>query len=177
MTMIPDVHKLHTDLDNNTVLFLDILDTMPADRLHMKNEQTAWSIMDCAEHMLIAEQQVASTLQGPAEPVKDRAPNSKVAQISQSFMDFDKRLFVLGEPPTLEGGYKDIATFSNAFRHNRECIKAILAKEPADWLCRGTEHASFGYMTRMEWVYYLIYHTERHLQQIHRIEASLENMQ
>src|SRR5690606_33773366 len=106
MTMIPDLHKLHTDLDNNTTLFLDILDTMPADRLQMKNEETAWSILECAEHMLIAEQQVAQTLQGPAEPVKDRAPNSKVAQISQHFMDFDKRLFALREPPTLEGGYQ-----------------------------------------------------------------------
>jgi len=175
--MIPDVHKLHTDLDNNTALFLDILDTVPADRLQMKNEQTAWSIMECAEHMLIAEQQVAQTLQGPAEPVKDRAPNSKVTRISQTFVDFDKRLLALSDPPTLKGGYKDITTFSKAFRHNRECIKALLASQPADWLCKRTEHATFGFMTRMEWVYYLIYHTERHLQQIHRIEASLENMQ
>ena len=174
--MIPDIHKLCTDLDNNTRLFLDILDTVPPDKLHQKNAQTAWCIMDCAEHMLICEQGVARALQGAAEPVTDRAPNSKVPDISHSFMDFDKRLRVMGEPDTLEGGYQSTADFSKAFRQNRESVKATLQKEPVDWLCKDMEHPIFGFMTRIEWVYYLIYHTERHLQQINRIEASLENM-
>jgi uncharacterized damage-inducible protein DinB len=174
--MIPDIHKLYTDLDNNTRLFLDILDTIPPEKLQQTNEQTAWSIMDCAEHMLISEQAVAKTLRGKAEPVKDRAPNSKVQDISHSFMDFDKRLQVTGEPDTLEG-YDNTADFSKAFRQNREDLKAILEKEPLDWVCKDMEHPIFGFMTRIEWVYYLIYHTERHMQQINRIEASLENMQ
>lgn len=166
-----------TDLDNNTQLFLDILDTVHPDKLHQKNEQTTWSIMDCAEHMLISEQSVTGALKGAAEPVKDRAPNSKVPDISRSFMDFDKRLRVTGEPDTLKGGYKSTADFSKAFRQNREIIKDTLRKEPVDWLCKDMEHPVFGFMTRIEWVYYLIYHTERHLQQINRIEASLENME
>ena len=49
--MIPDIHKLYTDLDNNTRLFLDIFDTIPADKLQQKSEQTNWSIMDCAEKL------------------------------------------------------------------------------------------------------------------------------
>jgi hypothetical protein len=174
--MIPDMQKLCTDLDNNTRLFLDILDTVPGDKLHRTNEQTAWSVMDCAEHMLIYEQQVTQALQGPAEPVTDRAPNSKVADISHSFMDFDRRLRVMGEPDTLLGGFTNVADFSRTFRQNRETVKAILQKEAIDWLCKDLEHPVFGFMTRMEWVYYLIYHTERHLQQINRIEACLENM-
>jgi hypothetical protein len=173
--MIPDIHKLKADLDNNTRLFLDILDTVPAEKLQRKNEQTAWSIMDCAEHMLISEQAVVKTIQGDAIPVEDRAVNSKVADISHAFMDFDRRLRVTGEPDTLKG-YDNIADFSEAFRQNRETLKATLEKEPVEWLCKGMEHPIFGFMTRIEWVYYLIYHTERHLQQINRIEASLENM-
>jgi len=174
--MVPDINKLCTDLDNNTRLFLDILDTVPPEKLQLTNEQTAWCIMDLAEHVLIYEQQVVKALQGAAEPVKDRAPDSKVNDISHSFFDFEKRLTVTGDPDTLEGGYTNVADFSKTFRQNREDIKAILHKEPIDWLCKALEHPIFGFMTRMEWVYYLIYHTERHLQQINRIEASLENM-
>jgi hypothetical protein len=174
--MIPDIHKLCTDLDNNTQLFLDILDTVPFDKLHLKNEQTAWCIMDCAEHLLIYEQEVIKALGGDAEPVKDRAPNSKVGDISHSFLEFDRRLRVSGDPDTLEGGFTNVADFSHTFRQNREAIKAVLRREPIDWLCKDLEHPVFGFMTRIEWVYYLIYHTERHLQQINRIESSLENM-
>ena len=174
--MIPDIHKLYTDLDNNTRLFLDIFDTIPADKLQQKSEQTNWSIMDCAEHMLISEQAVTQALSGKAEPVEDREPNSKVADISHSFTEFDKRLRGTGGPDTLEGGYNNTADFSRAFRQNREDLKVILEKEPIDWVCKEKEHPIFGFMTRIEWVYYLIYHTERHLQQINRIEASLENI-
>lgn len=173
--MIPDINKLCTDLDNNTRLFLDILDTVPPDKVHLTNELSDWCIMDCAEHLLIYEQQVIKALQGPAEPVKDRAPNSKVSDISHSFLEFDRRLRVTGDPDTLQGGYTNVADFSKTFRQNREDIKALLHKEPIDWLCTAMEHPIFGFMTRIEWVYYLIYHTERHLQQINRIEAGFEN--
>lgn len=175
--MVPDINKLCTDLDNNTRLFLDILDTVTPEKLHLRNEQTEWCIMECAEHVLIYEQQVVKALEGAAEPVKDRAPNSKVSDISHSFFEFEKRLRVTGNADTLQGGYGNMADFSKTFRQNREDIKAVLHKEPVDWLCKDMEHPIFGFMTRIEWVYYLIYHTERHLQQINRIEASLENMQ
>ncbi|WP_298732795.1 DinB family protein [uncultured Chitinophaga sp.] len=174
--MVPDIHKLCTDLDNNTRLFLDILDTVPPGKLQQTSEQTAWCIMDCAEHVLIYEQQVVKVLQGTSSPVKDRAPNSKVNDISHSFLEFDKRLQVQGDPDTLQGGFKNIADFSKAFRQNREEIKAVLQQEPIDQVCNDMEHPVFGFLTRIEWAYYLIYHTERHLQQINRIEASLENM-
>jgi len=173
--MIPDIHQLHTDLDNNTRLLLDILDTIPAEKLQSKNPRTTWSIMECAEHILITEQAVCKALQGPAHPITDRAPDSKLQQISQAFLELDQRLRVNGEPETLDGGYENIATFNPAFRQNREDIKTALQQAPLEWLCEKLEHSSFGYLTRLEWAYYLIYHTERHLQQINRIEASLEN--
>jgi hypothetical protein len=176
MTMIPDIHQLFADLDNNTNLFLDILDAIPKEKLQLKNRQTTWSIMECAEHILISEQAVCKALQGPSHPITDRAPDSKVEQITQDFMEFGHRLRVAGEPETLNGGYKDIASFSPAFRENREMIKTALRQAPLEWLCENMEHNNFGYLTRLEWAYYLMYHAERHLQQINRIEASLENM-
>ncbi len=171
--MIPDIHQLQEDLDNNTRLFLDILDTISADKLQQKNPRTEWSIMECAEHLLIIEQQVAKTLQHASKPVEGRAPDSKIAQIDQSFLEFDKRLRYVADPVTLEEGYPDVASFSQAFRHNRNLIKAALAQSPLDEECQGAEHPLFGHLTRLEWAHYVICHTERHLQQINRIEASL----
>ncbi|KAA2240161.1 DinB family protein [Chitinophaga agrisoli] len=171
--MIPDIHQLQEDLDNNSRLFLDILDTIPADKLQQKNARTEWSIMECAEHLLITEQQVAKTLQHPSRPVEGREPDSKIAQIDKSFLEFDKRLLYVPDPDTMEGAFKDVAGFSQAFRHNRNLIKAALAQAPLDEECRGAEHPLFGHMTRLEWAHYVISHTERHLQQINRIEASL----
>ena len=173
--MIPAIQQLNTDLDNNTNLLLDILDTVPAAKLQLKNPRTEWSIMECAEHILISEQAVAKALQGPSHPIEDRAPDSKLEELNKNFLEFDQRLRVSSDPETLDGGYDNIKSFSQAFRQNRELIKEALQQAPLEWLCEKLEHAKFGYLTRLEWAYYLIYHTERHLQQINRIEASLEN--
>jgi hypothetical protein len=39
--------------------------------------------------------------------------------------------------------------------------------------CIGLPHVRIGVMTRMEWVYFTIYHTERHLKQLQRLQESV----
>jgi hypothetical protein len=172
--MLPDIADLKVQLDNNTALFLDILDTIPADKLTARNQHTQWNIMESAEHVLMIEQSVRETLEGKITPVVDRTPDSKVKPIADLFMDLSKRLFVT-KPISSKTVYKDIASYSKDFRANRELIKASLDKN-AEMECKAFEHNLFGYLTKIEWIYYLIYHTERHLQQISRIEDNLENM-
>jgi len=172
--MLPNIADLKTQLDNNTSLFLDILDTIPTDKLMVRNQHTQWTIMESAEHVLMIEQSVSETLQGKTAPVQDRLPDSKVKQISELFMDFSKRLFVT-KPIASKTVYKDMASYSADFRATRELIKGALEHHP-EQECKAFEHNLFGFLTKIEWIYYLIYHTERHLHQISRIEDNLENM-
>lgn len=170
--MSTELSALQEALDNNTRLFLDILDTISPERLQQRPPQSDWSIMECAEHVMMIEENIANTLQGPVRPIAAREPDSKLPQIQASLLEFDQRLRVT-RPVSPEDNHPDITTFSKAFRHNRNKIKATLADGNLDDECTGYEHPMFGILTRKEWAYFVIFHTERHLQQINRLETLL----
>lgn len=173
--MLPDINTIHKHLDENTRLFLDILDTIPPDKLNRTNPNVQWSILSCAEHLLIREEEIhTQALHGPTKPVADREPDSKINAIRECFEDLDKRLAV--PAPTIpDHSYEDIASFSKAFRANREAIKTAL-KDHLTEECLEVEHTwlGLGLFTKIEWAYYLIFHAEKHLQQITKIEATLD---
>ena len=172
--MDADKTTLVRDLDTNTDLFLDILDTIPTEKLHAKNIKTEWSIMECAEHMLIMEQGVTRTLQDVSVPLEGRAPDSKVPQLEDVFLHLQARLkHELAENSAAT--YADVRKFAADFRTNREAIKQAIAQKDILAEYRGYEHPAFGFLTGLEWLHYLVVHTERHLQQINRIEAVLTN--
>ncbi|ASZ14380.1 DinB family protein [Chitinophaga pendula] len=170
--MSTTLSQLQEALDNNTRLFLDILDTISPERIHQRPPQSDWSIMECAEHVMMIEEDIANTLHGPVRPIANRAPDSKLPQIQASLLEFTQRLRVV-RPVRPEDNHPDIRTFSEAFRHNRNKIKAALADGNLDDECTGHEHPIFGMLTKKEWAYFLIFHTERHLQQINRLETLL----
>ncbi|HEY0272808.1 MAG TPA: DinB family protein [Chitinophaga sp.] len=173
--MDPATTQLLQDLDANTSLFLDILDTVPPFLLHAKNDKTEWSIMECAEHMLIMEQAVTRTLQGPTRPLKDdRAPDSKFSQLEGVFLELQPRL-KHERPENSEVSYADVRKFAADFRANREAIKQALAGKNIREEFSNYEHPAFGFLTGLEWLRYLVVHTERHLHQINRIESVLTN--
>lgn len=171
-----DVEKnsLLQDLDTNTTLFLDILDTIPDRKLHARNDRTTWSIMEVAEHMLIMEQAVTQTLQGDTRPLEGRAPDAKLSQLESVFLDLQTRTqYRLPENSAVT--YADVRKFATDFRANREAIKQALADKDLHQEFAGYEHPHFGFLTGLEWLHYLVVHTERHLHQINRIESVLND--
>lgn len=167
-------NRLLQDLDTNTTLFLDILDTIPDRKLHAKNDKTAWSIMEVAEHMLMMEETVCHALQGDTRPLDGRGPDAKLPQLESVFLDLQTRT-QYRNPENSAVTYADVRKFAADFRANREDIKQALADKDIRQEFAGYEHPHFGFLTGLEWLHYLVVHTERHLHQINRIESVLND--
>lgn len=102
----------------------------------------------------------------------DRNPTEKIEKIKFRFGDYTHKL-TAGEPIKPRGEFTDKEKVLRAIVSNRSEILQL--PQEGSWfdLCLGFEHAIFGYLTKIEWLYFCIFHAERHLQQMQTIEERL----
>jgi hypothetical protein len=51
---------------------------------------------------------------------------------------------------------------------SKEILNAMQANDPTE-VCTGFEIPGFGPFTRLEWLYFITYHTQRHVWQLERM--------
>lgn len=168
---ILDTVKIISELDNSTKLITDKVSGLPFESFNMRKEKGAWSAGDCIEHLVIIERSARNTLMGPVK-YYNRDYDQKIPVVKKAFDD-DVKKFIAGKlaaPPEASRNPEHIIA---EFISNREEIKKVISKEDLTVLCDAFRHPLFGHFTRLEWIYFVIYHSQRHSRQIERIIATL----
>lgn len=149
---------------HNTDAFLDILQMIDPALLSVKPSEREWSVLEVCEHIMTLEQTLQFVLNGPTTPLNRQAIR-QVAFIKDTFSDFNQRLKA---PPRVRpiGRISNLNQVLIGFPKNREMLW-----EQGDWesIYTGFAHPLFGQLTKAEWLYFCVFHTQRHLYQIERI--------
>jgi hypothetical protein len=169
-----DLQTVTRGLTQNTTNILLCLDGIDSKTMMIRPAEKSWSLMECFEHVHNLEKLLLGIFNGPTEHT-DRDPADKADHIKEIFSN-DTRKLNAPDPIVPKAGFNDKEVLEQAIVSTRAALILAAALEP-DELCMSFAHHYFGNMTRLEWLYFTFYHSQRHLRQAERIKAQLVNMQ
>ncbi len=159
----------------DTVLgeLLQTLSSITQQQLNTVPFQGSWTAGQLAEHLILSNSGFAQIINGPVKET-ERAPDEKVKTIKANFLDFTAK----AESPDFVKP-KNIGHKKEELLHSLQDIKATI-KEAIQTLdlsktCLAFEIPVYGFLTRLEAMHFVIYHTQRHLQQLKNIVKVLNN--
>ncbi len=168
---MPSIQEVKNALKKSTNQLVEALTNFPKRDFNKKPSAGAWSAGDVAEHLwLIDIAIIEKVIQGPLQST-DRGTIEKVDKIKAAFLDFETKFTADLTKPADRAKDKDVII--NKIKTSRQNFMDLLDTTNLRQECLGFNHSLFGLMTGIEWVYYTIYHSERHLEQIERIENEL----
>lgn len=162
-----DKNTLLSELDASSQQLLQHLSFFSADDFNQKLSDLEWSAAQIAEHLLLLEMVAIKVIAGKTIPT-NRPPDQKCGVIKGSMEDMGTKykapevIWPSSEP-------KDPQTMIAQFQVQRDQLKKMIAATDITEACMSFKHTSLGTLTRLEWVYFAIYHTQRHLQQMLRL--------
>ncbi|HEY5461629.1 MAG TPA: DinB family protein [Hanamia sp.] len=133
----------------------------------------SWTAAQVGDHLLKS-YGLIKVLNGQAVETR-RLPVKEIETVKKIFIDFDAKyksaenLFPTNEPIEKEKLLSEL--------HKRiGQIKEVIQIKDLTETCVGVPFKGIGELTRIEWLYVILYHTQRHIHQIKNILKSLESI-
>jgi hypothetical protein len=149
---------------------LQILDAFSDQEFNTVPPCGGWTPGQVAEHLLLSAG-VVEVISGRTVAAT-RPPDEKVAGIAAIFLDFTTKLSSPDFIIPAEGHY-DKQEIMNRLRVVWTKLAAAVKLLDLSVVCLDFEFPGSGTLTRLEWIKFYIFHTRRHIAQLHRIYASM----
>ncbi len=150
---------------------LETLDLFSQEQLNMVPFEGSWTGGQTAEHLLKSRSGLVDILSYNTAPA-ERAPDEKVQPLKEMFLNFEVKFQAPNElAPTNPGHDKD--DLYKELGQNGQALDGAIAEMNFDLLCKAFPFPVFGYLTRLEWLYFTAFHTQRHTRQMKNILEKL----
>lgn len=158
-------------IDRNTQQVHDAIGALDTDFINRKPNSGVWSLAQVVDHLTRSDAVMTRVIRGTTEPC-DRDPFEKVDQMRNRFGDFESKLSAFGM--LIPGNEAmEIDEVVHKFSEARAQLRDAVASADLNVLCTRFAHPLFGQLTRGEWGWFTVIHTERHLVQFNRIKSIL----
>lgn len=160
-------NTLIMDLEGATERLAEAIGDFPVNEFNKSASIGTWSAGDIAEHLYIVESFIGRIMTGAVRP-SDRDPMQKAQLLGTTFKDFERK-FTAGKEiyPTEVPKNRDEIT--QKLVNNRTTLVNTIKTHDLTESCLDFIHPKFGELTRAEWIYFIIYHGDRHLQQLENV--------
>jgi uncharacterized damage-inducible protein DinB len=165
-------HKIINELSASTKTLINEFAGIDEELFNIKPSENVWSAGNIAEHLIILESYINKIFTGKTKN-SDRDPLKNVELIKQYLMDFDKKLNA-PEPIAPQKTTIGKEYILKEFWENRNTLNKIISINDLTLVCLEFNHRLFGELTGAEWVYFIIFHTERHLYQLNKLVKRLK---
>lgn len=159
------------DLNLNTEFLEQSIAEIDIKQINKVPKDGTWSVLQVLEHIYYVEKGTFFLMQGPVKE-NYRKPFEKIEEIKTYLLDFNKKAEAPGTTQP-KGKFDDPSKALEKIRANRSAIIEHMTNENKYDLVDSFEHFYFGKMTRIEWLYMMIYHVDRH---IHQADIMLQKM-
>lgn len=151
--------------------FLSTLNGFTEEQFNTQPGYGGWTAGQVAEHLLKSAG-VVETIAGRTEPTTTRQPDAHCPMIASIFLDFNTKLqspdFIIPSD-----GYHDKQEFVGKLTTVWEKIKQGVSLLDLSVTCLDFEFPTVGPLTRLEWLWFYVWHTQRHLNQLKKIHAAI----
>jgi hypothetical protein len=160
-------------LDTNTNDTLELAKKCTAAQLNFK-DGSRWSVMEVLEHIYIVDKICFSLLSRPAAE-KESATNEIYGNEKMKHIMIANRKRKVESPAGMEpkGSISDVPTFVHLFLQQRNLLKQDLLSNKITVSNKTHRHPTLGEMTIADWLYFMVHHANRHLEQIKENMAAL----
>jgi hypothetical protein len=161
------IQILVEELRTSCARFLSVLGDVPEVLRNLRESESAWSIMDCAEHVCLVEELMATSL-GKRRPTNASPDLEKDAVIHKIALDRSRKI-VAPERLKPTGRYHSLKEAADAFLAARERTLAFVESLGED-LRQSTCWHPLGIFDTHQFVRIMALHPERHAGQIQEIK-------
>ncbi|EKT3958528.1 DinB family protein [Flavobacterium psychrophilum] len=130
----------------------------------------SWTVGQIAEHLTISNLVIIKTLNGTSETV-ERSSDEKVQVIKDFFLDFPTKMkapdFI--QPSSNPQIKADILV---SIQNIKNEFLEIAEMQNLELICLDFEIPTFGKFTKYEWVWWAIFHTQRHIYQLGKLKVN-----
>lgn len=162
--------KLYQRFKGSTQELLDIIASVGEEKLNVVPTDGDWSIGQVADHLLKS-YDIADVLDKKATPT-NRPADQKEEMIKHLFLDFNIKM---KSPEAIRPASDPInkTQLLSALKGRFKQFEEIIRNQDLTLICLDGEIPEFGEFSRLEWIYFTLYHTQRH---IHQIKQTLERV-
>lgn len=149
---------------------IDIVSSLDEIKINTIPYEGSWTAAQLLRHVTKSTNGMAMAMQMDAKPA-ERDPGERIHELKQIFLDFSKKLkspeFIVPE----EGIYekqRTIDELNKSFSQLKENANRANLNDLAEGL-------PLGPITKLEIIHFVLYHTQRHLHQMKKIYAALND--
>jgi hypothetical protein len=159
-------NQLITQARETCTALLEVLEQFTPETFNQAPPQGGWTAGQVAEHLLLSAG-VVETIAGRTEPPQ-RPADQHVETIAAIFLDFTVKLqspdFIIPADKTYDQP-EMIRRLKTVWTKLKEAVKLL----DLNALCLDFEFPTMGHLTRLEWIYFYTFHTQRHVRQFQRL--------
>lgn len=162
-------NELLKDLDDTMENLVQTVSSFKEEDIDKIPFEGSWTAGQTSEHLL--KSNVTKLLYGDTKKT-GRKPDENIRQTKELMLDFGKKMTAPDfNTPTNEKHDKVqiINSFKKVHSEAREAAETLDLTET----CTGFELPGSGMFTRLEWLYFMIYHYQRHTHQLKNIYDKL----
>lgn len=132
----------------------------------------SWTIAQVADHITLSNTSIAKALSLTGTPI-NRAADERAGELEEIFLDFSKKY----KAPDFILPAKDVYEKEVMIHHLERSFSTIKEVSDQTDLSVLINHPAFGDISKLEILYFVWFHTQRHLQQVKNILHYLEGKQ
>ncbi|MBD3583709.1 DinB family protein [Flavobacterium selenitireducens] len=131
----------------------------------------SWTGGQVAEHVKLSIEGIPE-LFAAETAASDRDPEEKIEMVAGVFLDFDKK-YESPESIVPEEKTYDRQDYLKFYKDFLRTLGELAANLDMSRICLGFEIPGFGPMTRLEFLSFVLFHTQRHVRQMENIRKAL----
>jgi len=157
------------ELSATKTLLLQTIKAFKAGQFNSVPFPGSWTAGQVSEHVLISASGGINVLQGESQTT-GRNPEEKIISLRDLFLDFNIKMT---SPDFVQpsGVQRDKDEILHSLGDTFEKIITLSKKLDLTLTFTGFEMPQFGLLTRLEWLSFILYHTQRHIRQLQNIQA------
>ncbi|MEO6550670.1 MAG: DinB family protein [Ferruginibacter sp.] len=163
-TMISDTGAIIYDL-------IQEVKSIPPEQINVVPFDGSWTAGQLAEHLVLSCGGFVELMNGPVEDTQ-RQPDQMVAKLKEVFLDYNLKMkspdFI--DPPVKNYDKEELI---NVLMEIKQKLDHSMQTLELSKTCTAFELPQMGYVTRIEAMAFVLYHTSRHLHQLKKIHDEL----
>lgn len=167
MVKIEPGKEMKIEFDNVTQKLMRLISPLDEEQLNAIPFEGSWTAGQVAEHLIKSNGGFAKLLFGPVKET-ERATDELVEPIKKSFLDFTIKMDSPASVLPTKSRYKK-EDLLNSFEDIKTTIGRAIQTLDLSQTCIDFEIPETGFLTRTEAVWFVIYHTQRHIHQLENI--------
>lgn len=166
-----DQKILLSQIDETSEELLQVLDSFEQELINIVPSEGSWTAGQLAQHLVMSGSGFVEMINGEVKET-GRKPDEQVETIKNTFLNFNIKMkspdFIV--PPSAT--YNKMHLLSSLKDIHKEMDRAIKTLDLSK-TCLGFELPMMGFLTRLEAIYFVLYHTQRHMHQLKNIRQKV----